>query len=1172
MQVEVKKGIFNILLTFALCLHTVQAMGNSPYPQTITSDNSIITDIANLSNCFDGQGNALFDDLYIYGRIWQERQDTNYFALPNTNSLEAIKSHINDIDFNNIVQDKHNPQLFWYLEPTSYRNVLITKTTYLMHHEPQKDNFGNTTCIQTSIPLSQPDTQQIISLPYNDTLPDSTITILSQYDSCSCSWTTSQGYVVRNYYDYEFISTSYHWIDQPDTILDTIGCIVMRLNRQIFNPHIEGTERVAMGELKYIDGATEWISPYDTAFIPNAPGGGKEAVRMYWQTDTIQDTFYWPKGIDKDTVYTILHFNRLESPLQFNLSYVNQSIYRHNTQPKIQNTITHADVLHYTRHQNTYKLKERFDGKRQGPETITANNKKIYFTGRLVPATIYGLSATGTETKTFFSGAVCGNDDGPAVIHIRNGGVNNIYLENFQIGTKSLGVEGDEPTASFEKVPRKYLSAAIALEGDGQDTHIHFAGRNYLAGNTGKQTMSTLYSAAIYLNVSNTTYISLTLDDLWTDQKRTKGLLKLEGSSDEALGNTETTYHCLSAPIYSGNTRTSVTFDGGNYHLSPADNSTSTVNFMMVSRRAYKTPMVNYVCPDIGSDVGDGLVYIKGGNFRMTTPLLSNPTSRTMQLANGQTFDREYYIMYMPLRTYITGGNFENCIVRTTDGDETAPNCSGITSCPTNGQDTVFDYYLPCINGNNKVIPITSLEPDAVFDNYNFNYLTTQKNAQTGENYIMAYLPSKGNRQCDNNFNNHQNWDLFIPSGLSTDFPNENRPLMATIKKADGDTLEGTNYLALCDVNPYYPVVQQHIPSNITETEDYTINKRVYLVTWTMADKWRILTMPFDVSDITLLRTWATDENGKTTDPDLEFDYYKKIVQTIIIKGRLSELRHELGMDVPLWSLYQRAVSPYKPTTNQSESDILPQVARTQQTLYPIENKDSLDGDFHLYEASEQAFADGQFATAWTIARPDSNGIIMHKGRTYAIMFPNKADKGDDAYNYWNGKYIVLEGPGQTISAHNTDIEDLANNTLLISGNATFCNYYDAQVQRFDWDFEKQQFRRNFKSVVNWTDSYIASSKSTWNINDTFDADAILNPQTFLTHFSTINGLSIIAQKNMLILQSQENQDISIFNPLGEELGQWNIAAGSSVSIPLQQGVYLVYSKQTKTTIKTFVY
>ncbi len=1182
-------GKHNIyILTLLLICCQPYIMAESVYPTTIDSHNPSILNIADLSSCFDSTGKPAFDELYIFGRIWQESQIINYYQLPDVN-LDQLKDkdNIHDFSISNVRQDSRQNNLLWYVEPVTMCSVIIRQTLHRVHYMPVTDQFGNITCEVQTLDSILTDSTKYLYLHYTDTLPPDTSVVVTQSDTCSCRWTTAQGFTIKEYRDYEYLTTSYNWSGLPDTVIDTVGCIVMRINRQVFNTHYEGTDMKPMGELKYVNGATEWISPTDTAFIAGAPGGGYNIAKMFWIADTIQDTYYWPTSTPLDTIYTLFrysahnanyHFGNMSDDRLLNYQFYNQqqsnafysnvpsfraALYEYNTLNKTQQTFLHADVLHYAHVDNNYQYVSRHDAREHGIQKITAANKKLYFTGKLVPATIYSTTLQGKTQKSNFTGAVSGNNDGPAVIFIHNRGKNDIYLENFQLGTTSLTIEDNEPTSMFNKEPRRYISTAITLQGNGQDTYIHFRGTNYLCGSSGKSTISTLYGAAVYMNVNSTDYISLTFDDIWTDGSHTRGLLKMEGSVDPEIGNTASTYHCSASPIYSGNNRTAVTFNGGTYHFAPADNTTSTVNFMIVSRRNYKTPLVNYTFPDVGSDVGDGLVYIRDGNFRMTTPLLSNPRNIPMMLPDGKEYNKEYYIMYMPLRTYITGGNFENCLVRTTDGDASAPNCTGLINCPTNGTDTVFAYYIPCDTADNRTIADTKAEPDAIAYDYDFTNLHPLTDTLNNEQYVIPYLPSRGMLHCDNiSDGNTQNWDVLFSQGISADLPAVDRPLYVTQKREKGELLNGTNYFGIFEINPDYPTEHHIVKTNLLEQGDYTINRRVYFITWTMSDKWRIKTMPLDVSEVNLIYTWATDNVGHTTDPDLEWDYYKKIMQTIAIKGRLTELDTELGMNMPFWSLYRRAVASKGPVISQSTSSdtYFPQVARAKQQIYYFGQSDTIKPSFYLLEANDEPMPNGKFCRSWTIPQPDENGIIMHRGRTYAFMFPDRELTDTLSEHFWNGKYIVLEGPGQTMSNSPTAEPAIESDQIVISGNSSLKQANNLPYQRYDWSFSKQCFERSPYTAVDWTEPYILAGNDTWAYTGLFDIQCINDTTTDALPAMPADDLICLQNGLEVQLISPSDTQISIFVPNGQLVKHLYLKANQTYSTTLPQGIYIMLS------------
>ena len=409
-----------------------------------------------------------------------------------------------------------------------------------------------------------------------------------------------------------------------------------------------------------------------------------------------------------------------------------------------------------------------------------------------------------------------------------------------------------------------------------------------------------------------------------------------------------------------------------------------------------------------------------------------------------------------------------------------------------------------------------------------------------------------------------------FPSGVNSEISNQDRPLIVTRKKANGENLEGTNYFGMCEINPYYPSERQSTPSHLTEEATFTINKRIYLITWTMADRWIVKTMPFDVTNVTLIHTWATDSLGNTADPDLEWDYYQKTMQTIVLKGRLSELDNERGINMPFWSLYQRAVTSHKPVLTQSNSSstkYLPQVARAPIPLYYAGQADTINPSYLLYEAVDNPIAGSDYCYNWTIPKPDSNGIIMHKGKTYAMRFPNRTPAGSNGYNYWDGKYIVIEGPGQTIDNSTTNYNTLDNNQIRITGNSSFNNMRHAPDMRYDWNYKSQHFERYTYTSVDWSNAYITAGTSAWDNNQRFELLCLTGETGFETIPIAAGALLINQHGNNISLTSDTDQTIHIYSATGQLVTSLQLTAGQGNTITLPKGIYLIHSSQETTKI-----
>ena len=101
--------------------------------------------------------------------------------------------------------------------------------------------------------------------------------------------------------------------------------------------------------------------------------------------------------------------------------------------------------------------------------------------------------------------------------------------------------------------------------------------------------------------------------------------------------------------------------------------------------------------------------------------------------------------------------------------------------------------------------------------------------------------------------------------------------------------------------------------------------------------------------------------------------------------------------------------------------------------------------------------ADGyQFATQWTTLTDVevNDGILMHKGRTYAMLFPYCTGTGCTVtdrteWDYWSGKFLIFESTdGTKTGGHIVDGANLFDsipfgttpnvNQAIVSGNGTF--------------------------------------------------------------------------------------------------------------------------------------
>lgn len=1191
---------------FVLLPLSLFAQNAQNYAQTITTANmdSASNKVANLQSCFGTDGTALFDELYILGRTWQEKIYQDYYKSTNISvaAFDALSA-----------EEKELPDEAQYARDNNGSWVIGVNTTYrrrvkevIERCDPKGAMIWFPVVGEQCIGGGHGDwemyrTVSDIIEEVNDTnLPENKIGA-AEKDTFDPQSTCDGQYTSQIRY-----CTYYSWVDASDndvsspvvyeTKIDTLGVLVQKINTIQFNPSSN------RGELRPYNSAIERVSATETVTVEGALGAGSER-QGEWYVDEVEDEVFYTAV--KDTVYTVLSYtprtfqygNASNSEYQLSYTYFSQkasnskysnvwsytaAIWEANNIPaSSQITQFRTPCYVYKKNDNGYTFARVFDATKENIGKITTSGKKIYLTGRCISFNAKNPGSTNQNYNSVATQASVGYD-GPGFITIDCSGTTDLYIENLELQTKKPENDEDEPSSGLSINARTHLSAPIVLQKDDNKTCIHIKGRNLLMGNSGNELniagkRAALHGAAVYINASNGLFsddkIECSFDDKWpisaTEVDSTNGFLKLVGEQDQyfsAVGRAQR----QASPIYMGNNESKVTFDGGEYRFVPADASeNTTTNNMIAATREYtiETDILSVTAYGIGHCIGQGTLHFKSGTFSMTA-LVGNPTP-IPPVSDGTN------LMRVPAKSIIDGGTFNGCVVRRC-GDYTYNNIT----CPQNSSENeLFEFKITGDLNSEGYLDNLDLPTD---EGYNYDYYNfTNCLPLLDENrdyYYSPYLPSI-KRDCEV-VSVIQNWDVGFPSGLNDMISHEDRLLYMHTK--DGNYLE-TKRLAFIELNPYYPEVKSYTNSHITESKDYEISENVYLMTWSMSDKWRIITLPFDVSDVYVLETWATDDSGVTADKDKEFQYYTLAAQQIVIKGNLADLSKNVGSNNDFLGIYNSAVAT---TEAQVSEDDWRVAKKPYKMTYWRENGTDAPANYYLYEAkgiNDDAKAIGlgsQFERVWkAVPRHDKDGnsIIMEKGKTYAIMFPNWVSDGDPGWNYWNGKYIVFEGPGQTLSGTNSFMDVTAptnDNEFQFGGNSTFGFVTPGYSNVYTWDFEQQEFVRGTTKQMSWLDSYMVANDATTRQLAKIGRRGNPSYDTFTDNRlqgATPLALEVYSMEGGLRFYAYMDQELTLIDMMGRVVASLNLSSNSSQDIQLPAGVYVVRSSQMEQMMKVMV-
>ena len=266
---------------------------------------------------------------------------------------------------------------------------------------------------------------------------------------------------------------------------------------------------------------------------------------------------------------------------------------------------------------------------------------------------------------------------------------------------------------------------------------------------------------------------------------------------------------------------------------------------------------------------------------------------------------------------------------------------------------------------------------------------------------------------------------------------------------------------------------------HITNADEYTINDKVYMLLPVVAGQWNMFVAPFDVHNVyaieaypesLLKKVYGEEKRAGTgryyiTDIDgARNAQAKRLFDLLVYWMSVEDLDVDFfgvaggyGNFVETWMNYEAANKEMKGGV-EVDGDYTPTIEQLYHFTgttgtYPNAMK-WYEANYYLYQSSglwEFNAETGAVETDWIEVTeqsvPRSAGTpntIMHKGGFYSLQFPSNYSNG---WDYWTGKYILLEGYGpQTIdgsSVINNVLPTIVNtpdNAVQLYGNASFAN------------------------------------------------------------------------------------------------------------------------------------
>lgn len=692
---------------------------------------------------------------------------------------------------------------------------------------------------------------------------------------------------------------------------------------------------------------------------------------------------------------------------------------------------------------------------------ISANGQKLYFTG-YCPYASCGYKETDNGVIYIFRSK---NQD-PNI---------DIYLDNLQLYSRVKRKDGFNKSADTTTIglsdfganilDLKYFvqssGGALVFHNENNDKEfnpkVHLSGDNTLKSTNGRVIRLTYsdkvlqagqYSSPIHiLATDNESKTILSIDDEWfkrnaSGMERVNGILHLENSAKN------------SPSIDLGNQQNTVNFNGGRIYMrnaipfSDAYKTAFAVSWRKFEKTVSKITAKMY---GLGQDQANGGVNFNDGTI-FCVPLLESDIA-----AAYRSFYRDYTSMKCPTTVKINGGTF-NSMVWACDA------AASLGGSPTNMHGdslTRVGFKANSVDGYglqsspivfNNVMYKNQTLADHYQNNPNCGY-NQNSITPTDKDSVFYIIPSDEVVQDVGLIP----WVLCIPELKAGSTSKEmimggDKDVTSTDKTKTLRLLYGSfdDYMvnALSGyVSPSLGAIVTMTDKNkkhqeILNTSDYTIEDRVYMILPLVADQWRMFVPPFDVSRVSVIESYPDDLATKETVDKacenqalhtLDFLYY-------CCEGIEFYNNSAAGLDnfKNSWINYTYKTYKYRP-------QIIELIHATEDNWF--------DANYYLYHSSGTWSFDGtNFTTDWQPAAVENkqfdgttHPVVMKQGEIYAFEFPYKQGNDYTKWDYWTGKYLLLEGYGpQTLHGTNYASEVTGDYTVpgsaSLRGNATFAD------------------------------------------------------------------------------------------------------------------------------------
>ena len=385
----------------------------------------------------------------------------------------------------------------------------------------------------------------------------------------------------------------------------------------------------------------------------------------------------------------------------------------------------------------------------------------------------------------------------------------------------------------------------------------------------------------------------------------------------------------------------------------------------------------------------------------------------------------------------------------------------------------------------------------------------------------------------------------------------------------------------------------------------YTITDRVYYVTTATADIWQTFTAPFDVAKIYVVETFSESElANKGTRSEILLEQAKHNADfaaffAVAMAIGTTDSFDDIYKSYIEWAkIEDDSLNLYTPGDSynlRGMHRLTPYVVDT------INDKGNwASANFYLnHNKGNWKLVDGSFDVKWENLTPNDtiDGIMLHKGETYSMLFPycvgcgTSLEDSNRGWDYWSGKFLIFESVNapQTINGHDfladsIFYDEVSGDSVKVTGNSTFAflktDANNVYVYNPGVYFSEESFERNEgQSMIYPTTAFLygkvltnAEEEPVLSISRMgqikyrpSSGDNNDDTQTGGEHVPTINGgsdLFVTSVAEGINIAVGEPQYVGVFSATGQLIYSGWVETSVDVELVVD-GVYVVVGENT---------